>query len=259
MIEFDGWGILLDIEGTTSSVRFVLDVMFPYARRGLDSYLDTEWNGEEMQRVRELMASDAGHASWVDWCRAEGLAAVLDERPAEGDPPAGRDLLRREAVRLMEQDAKLTGLKALQGLIWRSGFEDGELRAHVYDDVPPALRTWRADGRDLRIYSSGSVAAQKLFFGHTIQGDLLDCFSAHYDTTIGPKKDAESYRKIVKDIGMEAGQILFLSDIPAELDAAREAGLRTGLAKRPENDPVENTGHPEFTSFSEIHILTGHS
>lgn len=246
MIQFAGQGVLLDIEGTTSSIRFVLDVMFPYARRELDGFLAEQWRADEMDRARRLMAADAGYGSWDAWCDAAGITG--------DEASSGRELLRAEALRLMDRDAKATGLKYLQGLIWRSGFESGELRAHVYDDVPPALAAWQRAGLDLRVYSSGSVEAQKLFFGHTVHGNLLPRFSAHYDTTIGSKKEAPSYRRIVDDVGVVGEQILFLSDVPAELDAAREAGLRTALARRPENPDVEAAAHPEFTSFAEIHV-----
>ena len=121
------------------------------------------------------------------------------------DEPAARLYIEGVVGKLMDQDAKTTGLKQLQGLIWQAGFESGELRAHVYDDVPPALAAWNGAGKDVRIYSSGSVQAQKLFFRHTIAGNLLDQFRGHYDTTTGPKKEADSYRKIAAGIPVTAG------------------------------------------------------
>jgi enolase-phosphatase E1 len=160
-------------------------------------------------------------------------------------------------LRLMDADAKATGLKQLQGLIWKSGFESGELKAHVYEDVPPALESWTAAGKDVRIYSSGSVQAQRLFFGHTIAGDLLPRFRGHYDTTTGPKKEAESYRKIAAAFGLPLTAILFLSDIVTELDAAREAGLATALVVRPGNAAGQNcTGeaHAQIADFSQIDV-----
>src|SRR5262249_37415562 len=159
---------------------------------------------------------------------------------------------------LMDSDAKATGLKALQGLIWQSGFESGEMKAHVYEDVPLALAAWNAAGKDVRIYSSGGVQAQKLFFGYTIAGDLLLQFRGHYDTTTGPKKEAESYRMIAADFGLPPDEILFLSDIVAELDAARAAGMQTGLVVRPSAVANSSTAgqassatHPVIENFAQ--------
>jgi enolase-phosphatase E1 len=143
-------------------------------------------------------------------------------------------------------------------LIWRAGFDSGALRAHLFDDVPPALGAWQAAGRDVRIYSSGSVTAQKLFFGHTIAGNLLDLFQGFYDTTTGPKKEAASYEKIAAEFGFSATQIIFLSDVAAELNAARAAGLQTALCRRLGNAPVApGHGHPEITDFREIRLVDG--
>ncbi|MCA9219999.1 MAG: acireductone synthase, partial [Planctomycetales bacterium] len=170
-----------------------------------------------------------------------------------------RKLVASEVARLMDGDVKATGLKQLQGLIWRDGFESGELLAHVYDDVPPAPERWRLAGITIRIYSSGSVQAQKLFFGHTTAGNLLHYFSGHDDTTTGGKKEAASYRRITADYDMPAEELLFLSDVPAELDAAREAGLHTALVVR-SPDAAELTrsaanGHPVIRSFDEINVI----
>ena len=241
MIDFSGTCILLDIEGTTSSVSFVYDVMFPFARRELDAFLAANWGDAKVDDVCELVAKDAGHESFQQWC---------DSSAADG-----RTLLRDEVVRLMDGDAKATGLKSLQGLIWKSGFESGEMRAHVYEDVVPAIDAWKAAGRDVRIYSSGSIAAQKLFFGHSEQGDLLDRFSGHYDTTSGGKKEQGSYTAIVGDIGIAADQVLFLSDVVAELDAAQAAGLQTGLCVRPGNAAVDaGHGHATIETFADVKL-----
>ncbi|TWT31244.1 Enolase-phosphatase E1 [Posidoniimonas corsicana] len=240
-MQVEAQGVLLDVEGTTSSVKFVYDVMFPFARRELAAYLQQSWDDPSCQAACEQVAGDAGQPSLAAWADAE------DRAP--------RDLVEEEATRLMDADQKATGLKQLQGLIWKSGFESGEMVAHVYPDVPPALDRWRAAGADLRIYSSGSIQAQQLFFGHTQQGDLLPLFSGHYDTTTGPKREAASYAAIAADWRLPPASILFLSDITAELDAAREAGMQTGLLIRPDNAPVEpGHGHTEVASFAEILI-----
>jgi len=243
-------GILLDIEGTTSSISFVYDVMFPYARRHLTFEVFANWLEPEYIRALHAIARDAGHESLDAWLKQEGLT--------RDNPLRAATVVCEQVTRLMDADAKATGLKQLQGLIWKAGFESGELKAHVYEDVPPALAAWNAAGKDVRIYSSGSVQAQKLFFGHTIAGDLLLHFRGHYDTTIGSKKDAESYRKIAAEFKLAASQILFLSDIAAELDAARTAGFQTALVVRPGNGPgqsIEGQQHAKITDFSQVELI----
>lgn len=232
-LAFSGRGILLDIEGTTSAVAYVYDVMFPYARRALDAYLADHWDDAVLTPVKKQFAADAG----------------VDEF-------ATSEALRDEAVRLMDNDVKATGLKQLQGLIWEAGFKSGELRAHVYDDVAPALAAWRAAGLDVRIYSSGSIHAQQLFFGHSEAGDLLPHFTGHYDTTTGPKREEASYAAIVADWGLVAEEVLFLSDVTEELDAARTARMQTGLVHRPGNADATPTvpPHTSIGSFEEIVI-----
>ena len=242
-MKFSGHGILLDIEGTTSSVSFVYDVMFPFVRRELDSYLCTNWDSAALNDACDLVAKDAGYESFVAWC---GDETEVGKR---------QQLLRKEVLRLMDGDVKATGLKALQGLIWHSGFESGEMRAHVYDDVLSAIQAWHNVGYDVRIFSSGSIAAQKLFFGHTVAGNMLHLFRGHYDTTTGPKQEAASYRAIAQDFGLPPPQILFFSDVLAELEAARAAGLQTCLCKRPGNAEVAaRHSHPEITAFDQIEL-----
>lgn len=237
-------GILLDIEGTTSSISFVYDVMFPFIRRELAGFLKRRWNEESLAACLELLAVDAGFPSFADWQRGKHAVTV----------PEQQTMIRDEVTRLMDADVKATGLKQLQGMIWEEGFQSGELKAHVFDDVPPALQSWANQGIELRIYSSGSVQAQKLFFAHTDCGNLLPLFGGHYDTTVGPKKLATSYRTIVDDFDRQPTEILFLSDVVAELDAAREAGLQTTLVKRPGNAAIDREhGHAEITSFNELH------
>ena len=238
MIAFGGQGILLDIEGTTSSVSFVYDVMFPFVRRELVAFLREHGNEPPVIVALEFTAKDLGHASLDEWREASGSDAAA---------------LAADVFGLMDGDVKATGLKQLQGLVWEAGFASGELKAHVYDDVPPALLAWNTAGADVRIYSSGSIQAQKLFFGHTIVGDLLSRFRGHYDTTTGPKKEATSYTQIAADFKLPPTEILFLSDVPAELDAARSAGTQTALVKRPGNAEVPSDhGHSVIHSFAEI-------
>jgi enolase-phosphatase E1 len=240
MIHFIGRGILLDIEGTTSSIAFVADVLFPFARRELEPFLRRRWTDPVVERAKTLLAVDVQmpDAPWMDGASLEqGLAPLC-----------------AAAYRLMDADAKATGLKELQGLIWREGYDAGRLCSHVYPDVAPALADWNKRGLDVRIYSSGSVTAQKAYFAHTEAGDLLPYFRGHYDTTIGPKRAADSYTRIAHDMTLPPAQVLFLSDVAAELDAAAIAGMRTGLVVRPGNAPVPGEQpHPVVTAFGQIH------
>lgn len=235
--------ILLDIEGTTSSVSFVYDVMFPFVLRELDKYLECAWNSPELAPVLDQIAQDAGSETFLAW-----TSDLSDES-------ARRERVAAEIRRLMANDVKATGLKQLQGMIWKDGFERGELVAVVYQDVPVALDAWTTAGLRVYIYSSGSIAAQKLFFGHSEVGDLLNYFSGHFDTTTGPKKEVQSYVTIASAIGEASEKILFISDITAELDAAREAGMATRLSIRPGNKPVEEGhGHEPIASFSQVSL-----
>jgi enolase-phosphatase E1 len=240
VLNFTGRGILLDIEGTTSSVSFVYDVMFPFVRRELDAYLRSHWGEQALTDACNTLFRDTGHPSPA--ARSSGEKDIAE-------------IVKSEVLSLMDSDVKSTGLKQLQGLIWESGFLSGEMNAHVYDDVPPAITAWNQAGLDVRIYSSGSVQAQKLFFGHSIAGNLLPLFKGHYDTTTGPKKESASYVAIATAFALPPQEILFLSDVPAELDAAKQAGLQTGLVIRPGNAAVKpDHGHPEIRSFAEVTI-----
>lgn len=235
MIVFDGQCILLDVEGTTSSIAFVYDVLFAFVREHLAEFLVRE---RATAAVREAAAQLAAEAAVGD--------ASLDD-------PVGRQRVVQAAFDLMDRDVKSTPLKALQGMIWRGGYESGRLVSHVFDDVPPALAAWADSGLDVRIYSSGSIEAQKLFFAHTAAGDLTRYLRGHYDTTSGPKREASSYTRIAADMGWEPRRILFVSDIGGELDAARQAGMATALAVRPGNrDPGGLGGHEPIGDFSEI-------
>lgn len=235
--------ILLDIEGTTSSVSYVFDVMFPYVLRELDNYLKCEWNDPALAPVLDQIAQDAGSEDFASW-----TADCTDEAQR-------REKVAGEIRRLMDGDVKATGLKALQGMIWKDGFERGELVAQVYDDVPEALETWTSAGLRVYIYSSGSIGAQKLFFGHSEAGNLLNYFSGHFDTTTGPKKEVKSYDTIAAQVGEAAEKVLFISDIVAELDAAKEAGMDTRLSIRPGNKPVEDGHtHEAISSFAQVSL-----
>lgn len=242
MFETSARGILLDIEGTTSSISFVYDVMFPYARENVASFLASSWEDESVQGGVEALATDLDKDSAESWLGA----MPTSQQQAE---------VAQGVISLMDADVKATGLKQIQGLIWKDGFTQGQMVAHLYDEVAGCISAWDQAGIDVRIYSSGSIQAQKLFFGHTLAGDLLDKLNGHYDTTTGPKQELTSYQKIAADFNCLPSAILFVSDVVAELDAAKAAGLQTLLSFRPGNKPVEDDhGFPVVKSFSEIAI-----
>ena len=235
MIVFGGRGIVLDVEGTTSSISFVYDVLFAFARKHVADFLAQNRLDPVVQAAAVSLAAETGAAD----------ATLAD--------PEGTTRLALAAIDLMNRDVKSTPLKTLQGLIWRSGFESGELVSHVFDDVPETLAQWADSGLDVRIYSSGSIDAQKLFFSHTGAGNLTPHLRGHYDTTTGPKREAASYRAIAADMEMEPREILFVSDVGEELDAARQAGMATALAIRPGNrEPGGFLEHESLVSFTEI-------
>ena len=235
-------GILLDIEGTTSSIDFVYDVMFPYARANFSDYLRANFETEAVQSALPILAKDLGLES------VDAMLAGCDLSDTEACP----DVVHRALIGLMDDDVKSTGLKKLQGLVWQSGFQSGEMVAHLYDDVAPAISAWKQSGIDVRIYSSGSIHAQKLFFGHSVAGDLLPHFSGHYDTTIGHKREPASYQAIADD-WMPADKIVFISDVAEELDAAMAVGMRAILSVRPGNKPVDNAAdYCAVESFAEV-------
>ena len=236
-------GILLDIEGTTSSISFVYDVMFPYARKHFAGYLAEHWNTPEVEATLPLLAGDLGAAS---------VEAMFGDAT---DEAAQQKIVVSHLIQLMDDDVKATGLKKIQGLVWQAGFHSGEMVAHVYDDVRPALEKWKAAGIDMRIYSSGSVHAQHLFFQHSVAGDLLPFFSGHYDTTTGAKADPDSYRAIAVEFGLPPEEILFVSDVAVELEGALAAGMQTVLSIRPGNKVVENVDqYVSVVSFGEIEV-----
>jgi enolase-phosphatase E1 len=225
--------ILTDIEGTTSSISFVKNVLFPYARAALPEFVRQHGQEPDVRRCLEQAAADAG-----DVQDDQALVEVLQD--------------------WIDGDRKHPALKALQGMIWAAGYRDREYNAHIYPDAVTALRAWHADGHPLFVYSSGSTAAQKLLFEHTTAGDLRSLFSGYFDTTVGGKRESASYRAIVDALGVPASEVIFLSDVVEELDAAREAGLGTVLLDRSEDYAVPRLGeathgHSRAVSFADIH------
>ncbi len=210
--------VLTDIEGTTSSIAFVRDVLFPYAR-------------EHLPRFVEAHRSDPEVIRWLD---ATAREVGID------DPHSRR--VTDTLLRWIDEDRKATPLKALQGMIWKAGYEAGDYRAHIYPEVPAALRAWKARGLKLYVYSSGSMTAQKLFFGHTEAGDLAPLFDGWFDTEVGGKRERGSYLRIAQAIGLAPPAIVFLSDITAELDSARSIGMQTiHVCRAPERCPEPAT------------------
>lgn len=189
--------ILLDIEGTTSSLSFVADTLFPFARKHLAAYVAAN---------------------------PEAVAPILAEVP--GDDPVAT------LLEWMDEDRKVTPLKAIQGMIWAVGYSTGDLDGHVYPDTPEAMRRWKSRGIGVHIYSSGSVEAQKLIFGNSLAGDLTPLIDGYFDTTTGPKREAESYARIAAALDLPADEMLFVTDVQAEADAARDAGMQVVLIDR---------------------------
>lgn len=227
---------LLDVEGTTSPVSLVSEQLFPYARRHLGAFLREHGQEPQVQADLALLAEEN---------RADDGAPRMED---VADPDQALAYL----LWLMDRDRKSTALKSLQGKIWKRGYESGELVGTVFADVPEALERWAAKSR-VAIYSSGSVEAQRLIFGHSSAGDLTPWLSGYFDTRVGAKTAAASYDAIAATMGVAAGEILFVSDVLRELNPAREAGCATRLAVREGNAPVADAeGHLAIRSFAEI-------
>ncbi len=223
--------ILLDIEGTTSDIHFVHKVLFPYSAERLPDYV-------RANRQEPL----------VEQAMAAVKQTIADEQ--------GRTIDDAEAIHVLlgwiQEDRKHTALKQLQGAIWQQGFEHLHFQAHVYDDVPRALQNWKLRRLGMGIYSSGSVQAQKLFFGYSVSGDLSSSFSHYFDTQVGGKKEVDSYRKILETLQLAPMEVLFLSDVEGELDAARLAGLRTIQVVR--EGTVPSKKHDTVTTLLGVEI-----
>jgi len=222
--------IVTDIEGTTSSISFVHDVLFPYASRELP----------------EFVRSNNEHPD---------VAKLLDDARLEaGEADASADRVIDILLTWINEDRKATPLKELQGHIWRRGYESGDFTGHMYDDAVDRLRRWSVEGIRLFVYSSGSVAAQRLLFGYSDSGDLTPLFEGYFDTGTGHKKEPDSYRNITAAIALPAGEILFLSDVAEELDAADAAGMHTWQLVR--DDDVAVGTHRVAGSFDDVIINT---
>jgi len=220
--------ILLDIEGTTAPVSFVHEVLFPYAAAALPELLRER---ADDPKIREAVAEIGRLHPGCD-----PLAQIRE---------------------WMARDEKIGPLKALQGIAWKAGFESGALKAALYPDVVPCLRVWKAAGIGLAVYSSGSVSAQRLLYGHTEQGDVTGLFDGFYDLAMGGKKDAASYRAIAREVGVDVAEVLFLSDIGAELDAAAMAECEVCQLVRPEDGTVPSDVHPHVKDLPGVAAMFG--
>ena len=267
--------ILLDIEGTTTPIDFVSNVLFPYARHHVKEFLLRHHHSADLRAAIEGLRKE--HV--VD--AEQGLnpplwpLAAPSERPglpgsrsrAQAPTAAPEESRRSETAAtelesidsvvayvhwLMDRDRKSTALKSLQGKIWETGYQSGELRGEVYADVPPAFARWQSQGKDICIFSSGSVLAQKLLFAHTVAGDLTRFIREYFDTTTGAKTETDSYQRIANAVRLPPPELLFVSDVLAELDAARVTGTRTVLCVRPGRSEPDSTTHPPIRTFDEV-------
>ncbi|KAK9472530.1 HAD-like domain-containing protein [Dipodascopsis tothii] len=229
--------VVVDIEGTVCSIAFVKSVLFPYFLEALPELLSA------------YFATDAATAA-----AADGARPYLDAFPemARGSS----DALYMHIKELVDRDLKVTELKALQGYVWTRGYATGAIRAPLYEDVYPALERWQRAGRKLYVYSSGSVPAQKLLFGHTEAGDVTGAFAGYFDTVnAGPKTEAASYGKIAAAVGIDPAALLFLSDNVREIEAAKAAGWNAIVAERPGNAPLtaaDRSAHRVVTTFADV-------
>lgn len=235
--------VLLDIEGTTTPITFVYDALFPFARRALAGFFaEHATDARLIDIIAQLrQESDAERAS------GEDAPAIPTDSDALTTAAAAAEFVRWQ----MDRDRKATGLKAVQGWIWEAGYASGELRGVVYDDVPLAMKRWVEAGDQVAIYSSGSIAAQKLIFGFSTAGDLRPWIVDYFDTTTGPKKEADSYRAIAKSLNVAAQDVVFCSDNLDEIRAADQAGMQTRLTVRPGNAAVEEHGFTVVHDFGE--------
>ncbi|HYR78273.1 MAG TPA: acireductone synthase [Pyrinomonadaceae bacterium] len=238
--------ILLDIEGTTTPIAFVHEVLFAYARSHVTKYLLEHSSSAEV--VADLARLRDEHA--VDMKQnLQPPALVAGPRDAEIDS------IVVYINWLMDRDRKSTGLKSLQGKIWKQGYVDGTLKSQIFADVAPALERWRRAGLKISIFSSGSALAQKLLFAHTEAGDLTGFISNYFDTTVGSKTDVQSYRQIAAALDLAASEVLFISDVVAELAAATGAHMQTRLCVRPGNHPQSLPARYQIIqSFDEVSV-----
>lgn len=240
--------IICDIEGTTTSISFVKDTLFPYALKNVEEYLKNNWNEDATKTVVAALREQAEEDKKAE---LEGVTTISAGESEDIIPEIVKNVEWQ-----MSQDRKTGSLKTLQGLVWAKGYKDGTIKGHVYDDVQKAFEQWTETGRKIYIYSSGSVDAQKLLFEHSEKGNLLKYLAGHYDTKIGAKREKESYESILKNIESSAEETLFLTDVYAEAKAAKDAGLNVVLLDRPGNVKLSEEERKEFTVISTFSDLS---
>ena len=233
-------GVVLDIEGTTTPISFVHEDLFNYARSHAREFLSHSFPSEDVQLLREEHAEDVRKGNQPPPLTEPGSANEIDS-------------VATYVIWLIDRNSKATGLKSLQGKIWNEGYASGVLLSKVYSDVAPAFARWRDAGLSINIFSSGSVQAQQLLFRHSDHGNLTTFIDNYFDTTVGKKGEADSYRRIAETIGRPPEELLFVSDVTAELAAAREAGMKVVLSIRPGNQPQDSADqYPSIHSFDEL-------
>ena len=219
--------IITDIEGTTTRISFVTEVLFPYARLHLPAFV------RQHQQQPAVLAE---------------LTAVREQLQ---QPEADVEQCISALLSWLDADQKITPLKSLQGMIWQDGYQQGHFTGHLYSDAVAQLQAWHQRGIPLYIYSSGSVTAQQLLFKYSDAGDLTPLLSGYFDTHIGGKRDLASYQAILKQLQLPSAQVLFLSDVVAELDAARQAGMATVQLIREQQAASD---HPVAENFYQIEV-----
>lgn len=227
--------LLLDIEGTTTPIDFVHNTLFPFAKARIAGFVQEHFDDLKFE-IAQLTDENGADLDYGSEFRPESPNSVADY-----------------LKHLVDVDRKSTPLKTIQGMIWEKGYESGGLVSRVFDDVPTAFKRWKDAGHSIAIYSSGSVLAQRLIFKYSDEGDLTQLIDRYFDTNTGPKREADSYRKIAEDMETDSNAIIFVSDVPAELDAARTAGMKTVLSIRKGNSVVNETrSHKTIQSFDEL-------
>ncbi|KAI8914508.1 2,3-diketo-5-methylthio-1-phosphopentane phosphatase, partial [Gorgonomyces haynaldii] len=229
--------ILTDIEGTTTPISFVKEVLFPHVYEHCQQFLTDRWDEKETQDCVKALKEQS------EKDQQEGLKfTMIDDTVAS---------VVKNIQEQMDQDRKITALKQFQGYMWRFAYENGQVQGVVYDDVVEQLKHWKSKDLPVSIYSSGSVMAQKLLFQYSTHGNLLEYFVSHFDTKIGSKLETKSYKDIAKELDVKPKHVLFLSDNVKELDAAKKAGMQVKWLIRPGNAP-DTSNHPQVASFDEI-------
>ncbi|XP_061555145.1 enolase-phosphatase E1 [Phycodurus eques] len=245
--------LLLDIEGTTTPITFVKDILFPYIREHLEDYLSAHWEEDECKQDVHLLKKQIEEDMRQN--RACPVHAV-DQTVHTDEEKAIREVVD-DVLWQMAADRKSTALKRLQGHMWRAAYASGTIKGEIYQDVTPSIRRWRGHGLKVFIYSSGSVEAQKLLFTHSVEGDVIDLFDGHFDTAVGAKVDAKSYERIAERIGCAPEEITFLTDVTREAKAAGDAGVNAVVVIRPGNAEVteEEAAHYRvITSFGQLEV-----